>query len=946
MHSKRLLFITFALIFGCCFNCLAQKPNVLKHGGSIQSIEFSPIDASLVASASDDHTIKLWNLQNNTSTTLTGHTDKVNAVTFSPNGKFLVSGSNDRTIRIWDVLKKQNLAALKHISSGDTTSTIISVAFSPNGEMLASSGHQSVKLWKTDNWSELSTLKHDDWVHAVVFSPNGKLLASVDGKKIKIWDVNKRQEIAQLEADENWVGAIAFAPNSDIFASAGSEGNIKLWSVSNWKVFREIKDVSSVSDLAFSPDGKNIVSAGQSVVVWSVENGRKVASFTEHTGWVMEAAFAPDGTTIASGGLDDGKLYVQKLTSSKISQGEPNTVRLIYFVPNDLSPQPDMGTKLDKLIKNVQKIYASQMEYHGFGRKTFKFETDASGKAVVHHVKGKFEDKYYQKKSGKVWTEIDKRFDTHNNIYLAVLESREELLDGYACGFGGTRGNFGGTVLIPASGRCFYEIAVTVHELGHAFGLAHDYRNNLKPWVDLFSNEPMTTSLCAAQWLDVHRYFNPYEKPSNQRTKIQMTTPTRVENTDKVRFQFTITDPDGLHQVQFLLPDSHNSPFSKLQDFKALNSKKETVEFLTNKLTPKTKSVWVRCIDKNGYFTVKRFRINTQPLLPSPRTVLIPDVNLVAAIRNALGLSSDDPITQLDMLNLYGLNPFGNFDASNQKITDITGIEHATNLTSLNLSNNQIKDISPIAKMKNLRVLKLHRNQITKIKPITELTNLIELSLKQNPIEDISPIRTLLERNPKLQHDVWHHLYKVDKITGPWLWMIAPTEKGQGGASAIDVDSLAVMTNGVVTESIIAKNNVKEGDVVSDRFWKRAKISATNDDNLNKLVKQIGFTDGIDSASITNGIYVQDHNAYAHITLKSATDQPNVRMFVGSDDAIKVWLNGKVVYKNAINRGAKNFQNSFLVDLKAGDNLLLVKVGQSGYKWSMFVGINADITMK
>ena len=91
---------------------------------------------------------------------------------------------------------------------------------------------------------------------------------------------------------------------------------------------------------------------------------------------------------------------------------------------------------------------------------------------------------------------------------------------------------------------------------------------------------------------------------------------------------------------------------------------------------------------------------------------------------------------------------------------------------------------------------------------------------------------------------------------------------------------------------------------------------------------------------------MKDHSAYALITLKSAIDQPDVRMFVGSDDAIKVWLNGKVVYKNAINRGAENFQNSFKVDLKAGDNLLLVKVGQSGSKWSMFVGIDADINTK
>ena len=69
-------------------------------------------------------------------------------------------------------------------------------------------------------------------------------------------------------------------------------------------------------------------------------------------------------------------------------------------------------------------------------------------------------------------------------------------------------------------------------------------------------------------------------------------------------------------------------------------------------------------------------------------------------------------------------------------------------------------------------------------------------------------------------------------------------------------------------------------------------------------------------------------------------------MFVGSDDAIKVWLNGKVVYKKSVNRGAEDFQDSRKVNLNAGDNLLLVKVSQGGYKWSMFVGIEADITTK
>ena len=268
------------------------------------------------------------------------------------------------------------------------------------------------------------------------------------------------------------------------------------------------------------------------------------------------------------------------------------------------------------------------------------------------------------------------------------------------------------------------------------------------------------------------------------------------------------------------------------------------------------------------------------------------------------------------------------------------------NLTGLILSKNKIRDISLLSKLKNLRVLKIDRNQITDIKPLTEMTNLRELSLIQNPVENMLSLSVLLEKAPNIQHDVWHLIYSVEKITGPWLWMIAPTGTGQGGANSIDVDSLATVSKGIVTENTVAVKGVKEGDVVGENVWRQAKISGTSDNNLNELVKKIGFKTGSDPIIAARDVYVKDHSAYALITLKSAIDQPDVRMFVGSDDAIKVWLNGKVVYKNAINRGAENFQNSFKVDLKAGDNLLLVKVGQSGSKWSMFVGIDADINTK
>ena len=173
-----------------------------------------------------------------------------------------------------------------------------------------------------------------------------------------------------------------------------------------------------------------------------------------------------------------------------------------------------------------------------------------------------------------------------------------------------------------------------------------------------------------------------------------------------------------------------------------------------------------------------------------------------------------------------------------------------------------------------------------------------------------------------------------DKITGPWLWMIAPTEAGQGGAAATDVDSLAEASGGDVTEEMIANNGANEGDKVGDLEWTLGEISETGGNNVNDTVTDIGLGEGD----------VNDHSSYALITLESDSDQDGVDMRVGSDDSVKVWLNGEEVHKNAVNRGAGDFQDTFQVDIKKGDNLLLVKVSERGGGWSMFVGVDADVT--
>ena len=171
------------------------------------------------------------------------------------------------------------------------------------------------------------------------------------------------------------------------------------------------------------------------------------------------------------------------------------------------------------------------------------------------------------------------------------------------------------------------------------------------------------------------------------------------------------------------------------------------------------------------------------------------------------------------------------------------------------------------------------------------------------------------------------------KITGPWLWMIAPVGPGSAGQDYIDNDSLGVASNGAITETDVSTNGVTADDMVGDLTWTLGTISGLSthgfSDNVNDTINKIGLAEGP----------LDDYSSYALINLVSDTDRFNLTMRVGSDDSIKVWLNGEVVHKNAAFRGTNDFQDEFTVDLKAGSNLLLVKVDDIGGQWGMFVGI-------
>ena len=276
-------------------------------------------------------------------------------------------------------------------------------------------------------------------------------------------------------------------------------------------------------------------------------------------------------------------------------------VRLIYFLPNDRQPQPDMDKKMNALIKDVQQFYRRQMEKHGFGSKTYNLETDTFGKAVVHQVNGQFNDSYYHVGTfGKVLEEIRKKFDTSQNIYLVAVDVGTEKIDN-AAGQAWTDGYWGGMAAIPASGR-FFSHPLAAHELGHTFGLGHDFRDSFRimsfgpyPW----GSGATELSQCNAEWLSVHRAFNSNQNHTDfdEPAEIQMHTLTlTLSPHHAIRLRFEITDPDGLHQAQLFAPHPlYNDSGPSLTDCKRLEGNSNTVEFVTTDLTTELNSYVTTC---------------------------------------------------------------------------------------------------------------------------------------------------------------------------------------------------------------------------------------------------------------------------------------------------------------------------------------------------------------
>jgi WD40 repeat protein len=275
---------------------------------SVHSVALSG-DGKLLASGSNDNTIKLWEVATGRELrTLAGHSSWVSSVAFSADGKLLASGSDDNTIKLWEVATGREIRTLAGHSL---------VALSGDGRLLASgSGDKSIKLWEVATGRELRTLTgHSSWVSSVAFSADGKLLASGNGKvqasgsgnnSIKLWEVATGRELRTLTGHSEVVNSVAFSTDGKLLASGSNDNTIKLWPVATGRELRTLADHSSrVFAVALSADGKLQASASfDKIKLSEVATGRELRTLTGHSEVVHSVAFSSNGKLLASSSGD------------------------------------------------------------------------------------------------------------------------------------------------------------------------------------------------------------------------------------------------------------------------------------------------------------------------------------------------------------------------------------------------------------------------------------------------------------------------------------------------------------------------------------------------------------------------------------------------------------------------------------------------------------------
>ncbi|CAE8592873.1 unnamed protein product [Polarella glacialis] len=282
---------------------------------------FSP-DGSLGVSGSGDRTLRLWRTADGiVQRQLTGHTGAVFCCGFSPDGSLVVSGSADRTLRLWrtaDGILQRQLTG--HIGA------VFCCGFSPDGSLVVSgSGDRTLRLWRTaDGILQRQLTGHTDVVLCCGFSPDGSLVVSgSDDKTLKLWRTADGILQRQLTGHTGVVLCCGFSPDGSLVVSGSDDKTLKLWRTADGILQRQLTGhTDAVLCCGFSPDGSLVVSGSddKTLKLWRTADGSLQRQLNGHTDSVWCCGFSPDGSLVVSGS-DDKTLKLWRTADGSLQQG-------------------------------------------------------------------------------------------------------------------------------------------------------------------------------------------------------------------------------------------------------------------------------------------------------------------------------------------------------------------------------------------------------------------------------------------------------------------------------------------------------------------------------------------------------------------------------------------------------------------------------------------------
>lgn len=306
------------------------------------SVDYSP-DGKTIAIPSD-YGVQLWDVDTGQQKdAITGHISAgLEGITFSPDGKTIAFGDNERNVQLWDV----NTTQPKMVLSGHTRH-VRSIAFSPDGNTIASGSYdKTAKLWDVNTGDTINTFTgHTKYVNAITYSPDGKAIATgSEDKTVRLWDAKTGDHISTLTGLKNTVTDVAYLPDGNTFVCSLWMGcRVELWNAHSWERkgkfrLRSSKFSTPATFVACSPDSSTLatLAAKKSVQLWDLNTGESIATFKGHTDEVTSAAFSPDGTILATGSDDyTVRLWdIHNKTHLTTLQGHTLSIQSVAFSPD------------------------------------------------------------------------------------------------------------------------------------------------------------------------------------------------------------------------------------------------------------------------------------------------------------------------------------------------------------------------------------------------------------------------------------------------------------------------------------------------------------------------------------------------------------------------------------------------------------------------------------